>query len=314
MKREAGDRAISRKRLLRRLADKDSEIARLRSAFAGSEVPRIKPHNIIWVFGSGRTGSSWLTSMMGDLPYHSRWNEPLVGHLFGHLYYVRAAHRSASKYFVLSDDYRSDSIRVFTLHSATTRFPERTEGGYLVIKEPHGSIGAPLLMEALPESRMIFLVRDPRDVAASAMDAHRKGSRDLKARWGREPRAHELVENDPDAFVRLRAETYLRDIQYTKRAYESHAGHKVLVRYEDLRTNTLAEMKRIYEALEISVTEEELARVSEKFAWESIPQDEKGPGKLRRKAKPGGWREDLTPIQVEIIERIDALILKEFYR
>jgi hypothetical protein len=31
-------------------------------------------------------------------------------------------------------------------------------------------------MEALPESRMIFLIRDPRDRTASALDAARKGS------------------------------------------------------------------------------------------------------------------------------------------
>jgi hypothetical protein len=38
-------------------------------------------------------------------------------------------------------------------------------------------------MEALPESRMIFLIRDPRAFAASALDAARKGS------WMYEPMA-----------------------------------------------------------------------------------------------------------------------------
>src|SRR3712207_6950789 len=59
----------------------------------------------------------------------------------------------------------------------STLFPYTTlfRSDYLVVKEPNGSIGAPLLMEALPESRMILLVRDPRDVAASSIDARRKG-------------------------------------------------------------------------------------------------------------------------------------------
>ena len=67
-------------------------------------------------------------------------------------------------------------MRRFVLDSASARFPERIDGGYLVIKEPHGTLGAPLLAEALPESRMIVLVRDPRDVISSKMDAAREGS------------------------------------------------------------------------------------------------------------------------------------------
>jgi hypothetical protein len=56
-----------------------------------------------------------------------------------------------------------------------------------------------------------------------------------------------------------------------------------------------------------------LARSIEKHSWENIPQEEKGEGKFYRKATPGGWREDLTPEQVEIVERITAPVLEEFY-
>ena len=67
-----------------------------------------------------------------------------------------------------------DSIQSFVLSEATARFPEVAERGYLIIKEPNGSIGAPLLSEAMPASHVIFLVRDPRDVAASGLDAARR--------------------------------------------------------------------------------------------------------------------------------------------
>ena len=72
-------------------------------------------------------------------------------------------------------------------------------------------------------------------------------------------------------------------------------------------------IKRIYTALEISVEERELARAVKKGALENIPEDKKGPGTVRRRGTSGGWREDLTPQQVEIVERITAPILKEFY-
>jgi hypothetical protein len=46
----------------------------------------IAPERLIWIFGSARTGSTWLGAMMADLEGHAWWHEPMVGYLFGHLY------------------------------------------------------------------------------------------------------------------------------------------------------------------------------------------------------------------------------------
>ena len=308
---------------LRRLGKQEQEIAALRALLArreaGDREAGIQPEDVVWVFGSGRTGSSWLTFMMGALSGHTRWNEPLVGYLFGHLYYERGWTRQDAKHFILGSDYEEvwlGAVRGLVLDGGAARFPERARGGYLVIKEPHGSIGAPILMKALPESRMIFLIRDPRDVVASSLDAHGKGSRPSERRRTKRPELFEKstkADRKPDAFIKGQAKTYLQDIEFTRQAYEAHDGRKVLVRYEDLRADTPATMKHIYSTLEIPVQEDELVRVVEKFSWENIPEDEKGPGTLRRKATPGGWREDLTPEQIEIVERETARILDEFY-
>jgi hypothetical protein len=67
----------------------------------------------------------------------------------------------------------------------------------------------------------------------------------------------------------------------------------VLVRYEELRADTLGEMRRIYSVL--GVPEEELRRTVEKHSWENVPEEEKGEGKFYRRRTPGGWKEDLTP-------------------
>lgn len=56
-----------------------------------------------------------------------------------------------------------------------------------------------------------------------------------------------------------------------------------------------------------------LRQAVEKHSWENIPQDEKGEGKFNRKARPGGWREDLTPVQAESVRRITGPLLDEFY-
>ena len=264
----------------------------------------VKPENIVWIFGAGRTGSSWLSAMMGELKGHTVWFEPWVGALFDpdHL---RLEERKGEQ-FILSPRYKSTwmrLIRSFVLDGADARFPEVGPDEYLVIKEPGGSVGASLLMEALPESRMILLVRDPRDVAASWTDAHKEGSW-LSAGEGPE---------EADKRARKAAKNYLRHVGTAKQAYEFHRGRKVLVRYEELRADTFRTMKGIYSELEIPADEGELAKAVSKHAWENIPEEEKGSGKKFRKATPGGWREDLTPKQAKTVERITAPLLNELY-
>src|SRR5215211_798107 len=304
-------------RVRMRLEEKEREIAGLKQRLA--PVPRdggVNPENVVWIFCSNRSGSTWLSSMMGEVEGHEVWNEPLVGKLFGDLYYVGAAGHQKVKQYILGDYHKGswlDSIQSFVLGEATARFPEVAEGGYLIIKEPNGSIGAPLLSEAMPASRVIFLVRDPRDVAASGLDAARKGSWQYENAADRGWKREALADNQPDVWVRRRAQNYVRHAGKARDAYEAHKGPKVLIRYEELRDDTFGTMERLYSTLGIEVGGGDLARAVEKHAWENIPQKEKGQGKFYRKATPGGWREDLTPGQVEIVEQVSAPLLKEFY-
>jgi hypothetical protein len=274
----------------------------------------VRPENIVWIFGTGRSGSTWLGSMMEGLDGYAMWNEPLVGNLFGNFYYFRVGGRKLGKHSILGEPYKETwlgPMRDLVLGGAAARFPELMEGGYLIIKEPNGSIGSPLLMEALPESRMIFLIRDPRDVVASSMDARSEGSFLQERRDGQ--RRTSRPDRNPNVYVRMRANSYVQQIEKTWQAYRAHGGRKVMVRYEDLRADTLGTMRRIYSGLEITVHEADLARSVEEHSWENVPEEEKGEGKFHRKAKPGGWREDLTPKQAEIVEDITAPLLDEFY-
>jgi hypothetical protein len=253
--------------------------------------------------------------MMGDIENHALWQEPLIGKLFGDFYYKLGAskRRHEQDSFIMGRlrDSWLRSIRFFVLEGAEARFPELSSEGYVVIKEPNGSIGAPLLTEALPESRMVMLIRDPRDVAASRLEAMSEGGWRHKqlARGGQRA---SIVAN-PDDFVKDTAEDYLQSMGNSKIAYEAHCGPSVLVKYEELRENPLETMKRLYSGLKISVDETELNKVVEKHSWENIPGEKKGEGKFYRKAEPGSWREDLSSEQVKMIEEKTASLLREFY-
>ena len=277
---------------------------------------RVNPENMIWIFCTHRSGSTWLRSMMAELGGHKVWEEPCIGRLFGDFYRRAQKRQLASPNFIMGNPTRKGwirSIRNFILDGASYAHPFLNCGHYLVIKEPDCSTGAPLIMEAVPESRMIFLIRDPRDVAASALDAAREGGWRYEAMDKAAWKEKTLADSKPDTFVRARANSYLQQIGSIRDAYNAHKGRKVLIRYEDLRADTLGTMKRVYSALEIPVEEEILTRAVERYSWESIPKKEKGGGKFYRKGTPGGWRKDLTPEQAKTVESITAPLLKEFY-
>jgi hypothetical protein len=296
------------------LAEREKQISSLQAAKDGSG--GVRPENLVWIFGTGRSGNTWLSSMMGDIRGHATWSEPRVGMLFGEFYFVNSFEgQRKSKNFILGEKQKATwlgSIRTFVLDGARGRFPDLGEAGYLTVKEQVGSVGAPLLMEALPESRMVFLVRDPRDVVASILDASKEGAWHHERRKG-DPGWTSSADENPNSLAEERATRYLKQVGGAKEAYDAHRGPKVLIRYEELRTDTLDTMRRLYSTLGVSVDEGELSRVVDKHSWENIPEEKRGEGKFYRKAKPGGWREDLTPEQAETVERITAPLLAEFY-
>lgn len=311
--RQAREQAWRLEQVRSRLAEAERELARFRarpSAHPGG--PRdggIDPGAVVWVFGTARTGSTWLSSMMAELAGHNLWSEPYAGTLFAPTFYKLPwrliGERKAA---ILSRRYKHvwlKSVRSMVLDGASARFPEVAEDEYLIVKDPHGSPGAPVVMEAVPESRMVLLVRDPRDVVASILDSSgRDGWRDG---W------EQVDRRDPDALARARAELYLESVMGAKQAYDAHQGHKALMRYEDLRAEPAAGLIRVFSDIGAVVDEATARQVAERHSWEKIPDEEKGGGKRRRKAKPGGWREDLTPGQAKDVERITAPLLGEFY-
>lgn len=284
----------------------------------------VSPENIAWVFGSPRTGSTWLGRIASELRGHSTWNEPFLGVMLGFRDNLANRGYTQSKNFVLGEPHRDvwlGSVRRLFLEVCASRFPRLSREDRLLVKEPNGSISAPLIMQAFPESGLVVLIRDARDVVASLLDASKSDS------WyGYERYEASLAEatsrngsltlpqpENGDQAAEQLARNYVAGINGAREAYEKHGGPKAIVRYEDLCADTLGTVKRMYSELGIAVEDEELSRAVERHSWESLPDSDKGSGKFHRKGTPGGWREDLTPEQAAIVERVAAPILEEFY-
>jgi hypothetical protein len=316
----------------RRLQSQAREIAQYRQRAedgepkvpVGGDEPGVCPENIVWVFGSPRTGSTWLGRIASELRGHSAWNEPFLGVVLGFRDNLANQGYTQSKNFVLGDPHREvwlGSIRRLFLEVCDSRFPDLRREDHLLVKEPNGSISAPLVMETFPESGLVLLIRDARDVVASLLDAAKADSwygyeryeASLAEATSRSGRLALPRPESEDQAVEQLARNYAASINGARDAYENHGGPKTIVRYEDLCADTPGTVKRMYSELGITVGDEELGRAVDKHAWESLPDSDKGSGKFHRKGAPGGWREDLTPEQAAIVERVAAPILEEFY-
>ena len=189
----------------------------------------------------------------------------------------------------MADRYRSawlPAIRSMVLQGARARYDGR---GYLTIKEPHGSVGAPLLVEALPESRVVLLARDPRDAIASDYDTELPGS------WWTSRRDAPSLTSDEYDFWTIRSRRYLWDFEMASDAYRAATAPKAIVRYEDLHADTEGELRRLRDDLGLPWSDESIHAAVEKFAWRNVPDDQKGPGRFYRSGEPGAWRRQLSP-------------------
>lgn len=174
-------------------------------------------------------------------------------------------------------------------------------------KEPHGSIGADVLLGALPDARLLVLLRDGRDVVDSELDAASAGS------WATGMTAGFAgAEQDRLAYVRDRAHLWVARTMAVQRAHEAHdPARRMTVRYEDLLDDPAAHLGRVVAWLGLDVDAGAVAEVADALAVDNVPDHQRGPGHFVRAARPGGWRTNLTDEEQAELERIAGPTLRE---
>ncbi len=280
------------------LQQRDSHIRRLE----GTE--RVDPGKIVWILGAPRTGSTWLGRMLSHPKGRHLWREPLLGRVLGLRSSIVNQGYLTNERFVLGDSHKDiwlSHYRRMLLEVTSTHLPEIDTEDYLIAKEPNAGDGASLLLEAFTESRAIFLYRDPRDVVASLMDAAAPGS------WY----PYERFEWSESANPKTLAESWVHSISAAKEAYQAHPGPKVTMSYERLRERPEESLAFVQETLKLPNDESERRAAIQATSWEALREDQKGTGKFHRKGIAGGWEEDLTEEQVELVEAAAGLLMRE---
>ena len=171
----------------------------------------------------------------------------------------------------------------------------------IVIKEPNGSHAADLVARLLPASRLLFLLRDGRDVVDSMIAADSPGG------WRAVREGVEELRTTEQrlAAVRRQARLWLLRTEATERAAALLGPEASLtVRYEDLLADTAAEVRRLDAWIGIGRGELAIRAAVHANRFGSLRNRVRGAGKGIRSASPGSWRENLSGSEQELMHEI----------
>jgi hypothetical protein len=282
---------------------------------------RTLERRLTWMLGSPRSGTTWLGSLLARSIDAVLIDEPLIGaHLAVQMSSVNSVpdpadlmvHQASSRRrdYVFSDEtawvwrprLRAMLLDRFAAGIVDSRKPRRAP---VIIKEPNGALAAPLLMRTLPRSRLLFVVRDGRDVVDSMIDGASGG-------WISQTHGVTLTAADRRAFLERRADQWVHTMRIVGEAFASHPeALRLRVRYEDLLDHPVEELERIIRWLGRSFDDATVRRAVDDLSFDNIPPGSRGPGRFARSATPGLWRTQFTDDEKQALHQIMGSTLAE---
>jgi hypothetical protein len=266
-------------------------------------------HGLAWILGSSRSGSTWLLRMLSELDGVAGIDDPHLGHHLGVWRPIPLAWAAADEMpdlatlidlqhrdddFFFNDRYAAawePALRDLILARFRAQVADRAPGARrLVVKEP-GSQAAELLSRLFASSTLIFLLRDARDVVASWLDAYRSGS------WAEPQGAFAASPRGRVPLARWLASVWLYRTEAVERALARHPGSTVTVRYETLRSDPAAELRRISSVIGLDCDQDAIDAAARIHDFEQVAPSHRGRGKSIRAARPGSWARDLGTAQ-----------------
>jgi hypothetical protein len=285
---------------------------------------------LAWIFGSSRSGSTWLLRMLAEVDRVIPIDDPHIGHHLGVWRPIPLAWATAKdppKLGTLADFKRKKRDYLFSDRFRDTWMPQLRDlisarfaaqaaqdiaaaGGIdrpiVVVKEP-GSHAADTIMDLFPHSSLIFLLRDGRDVVDSWLDAYRDGS------WATDEGAYPLDDTGRSALIRWQASVWLHRTEVVQETYAcTDPDRRVLIRYEEMRADPGAALRKICATLGIEASGESLDGIAAANEFSRVPESHKGAGREIRRAEPGGWathmsREEILEMHEILAEKLDEL-------
>jgi hypothetical protein len=272
-------------------------VSELRQAEQERSVERLSEDRIAWIIGCGRTGSTWLADMLGDLPKIRRWHEPYFGRFFRHLHErPDDLDRQSSFFSRRHQKVWLEGLRDLFFKMVRDRYPQFGRHA-LVVKEVNTPEVYGWLRALFPATRLILLVRDPFDILDSYLDLQRPGS------WNE--RFGDSSARLSEANVRRTAEHIRSTFTLAIEAYEGFPiDQRLQIAYQDLLGDPVGPLVACGELLSLKVDPETARKVAQKHDFQK--QKKTGTLEFRRSGKAGVWKssENFTPEVLRLAEEV----------
>jgi hypothetical protein len=317
----------------RRVADKDevisrlqAELARLRSA-SGPASPPVEDAPIFFLIGRSKSGTSWLMRLLNSHPEILCRGEGM--------FFERSSPRSLLRALSRSEDVQSWLARNPWTRQAPDKGLEGMLGSFVRhamrqrLKEVKGRNGtkkivgdkspfktARMLEEIstiCPDAKVVHIIRDGRDVAVSSVHHRWNNAADVGGRRNITPDQvlkREAYRSDPAAFLAtgesIFAEGHVAELA---RSWNEGVGRAVEdaalmgdnyheLRYEDLLSEPVAEVKRLLEFLGADSDEKVARECVEAASFEQLSggraPGEEDSSSFYRKGIAGDWKNHFT--------------------
>ncbi len=234
------------------------------------------PHRNLFIIGLPKSGTTWLSRMVSDLPGYRPWTPHYI---------------------------------TWTDHTLQPESLQRPPAGYTVTKLHCRPTPEHLQLFNSLKRPYVIIRRDLRDVAVSwyffahnvAADPHAQPIKTME----KDEALHFWIDNHLARYVAW--------VNGWADGVDPRWG--LMIRYRDLHADTLRMMRRVFDHYEVGLSERRVRRIVEKHAFKTATGRESGQEDQRsfnRKGVVGDWVNHLTPAHKQKIKRIAGETLQRF--
>lgn len=267
--------------------------------------------NLAFIVGAPRSGTTWLQKLVASHPRVRTGPESYVFVYIdaqlkiwrGHLSSVNHGHSGVGLACYFEEQEFISLVRDYTALLLEPMISQLQPGEIFLDKTPMHALFISEIASVLPRSRILHILRDPRDVVASMLAA----SRSWGSRWA-------------PSSASVAARQWANHVMAVRESAKRLAPEQFLeINYEELRRSPHATLGRVFTHLGLEWSEELLDRavsansVENSRAGRSTTIPVKGefgrisgpvfklPEGFVRKGQPGSWRKDLS-----VVEKLQA--------